>query len=135
MGWICSLKSTGASGHPKLHCPAVEGEGIWGGQKGLYYKAVGGEGHMVEKIRMVSRKKLNLNWNTQGFFEMLRFDLVLTDEEFDREQWRESMNRSAETGSLRESVQCCMRSDGTGSISGMRAWSQITEGSETRVRS
>ena len=60
---------------------------------------------MVEKIRMVSRKKLNLNWNTQGFFEMLRFDLVLTDEEFDREQWRESMNRSAETGSLRESVQ------------------------------
>lgn len=49
MGWICSLKLASASGPPKLHCPEVEGEGTWGGQKWLYYKAVGGEGHRVEK--------------------------------------------------------------------------------------
>lgn len=28
----------------------------------LHYKAVSGEGHMVEKIIMVSRREINLNW-------------------------------------------------------------------------
>lgn len=59
MKWICSLNLTSASRHTNLHCLKVDGGA--GEIRRIILRRVSGEGQMVEKIIMVSRREINLN--------------------------------------------------------------------------